>query len=443
MLRLFAFNTDKDGDVSDHEELTDIVADFNVDETAGDERFIKASDLQLSHFSPIPRMAIPGVTTSYWVALKTGTTFYADTYNVYAVPADGYDEYDHKTGIYTTRLRSVQSILFQKMADKLIRSETVESGDWNYGLSSAIASIIDLKYMLASGYSTELSNRAGFSVGDMLKNLENKHDDTGFTITSINLVGINRFTSHDVPLIFRGDSDSVILKTAAELIDATFYQHPVDDTLYEIKWKSIFELAAFMLNAFIYAIPRVGDSFPSTDLELDIYIQPKINFSASSWSSPGWSERKYHRDKYRLDGVTLRGKNFEFVQGLDSGGARVERDLFASDPTVAVDSGDAENHFYFVVSDYNNATQSGYPEYNIQDGSSEVRAYFSSGLVEDYYVDMIGDGKGYSGKVDFNGQRPLDILETTPGGDVIQINRVQFGVDEIVTVEGPVVTRSL
>lgn len=436
--RIYGFYTHEDGAISNETEMTDIVADFNIDETVGDQNFVQAGDVVLKHLSTLKTGQVLGPPIRHWIAIQTSAVFSQNVYNVYAVPDTGYDDLDYATGVYTSRLKSIQSLFYEDLATAEINAVGVDVNAWGSDLSNAIVSIESVRVKNNTGAYSTTSDRGGFSLADMVKQLAGKHGDRHYRIDSVSTTNIPDLNDDDLPVIFRGTGYDTSLNTAAEIVDYTFYEDDVTSDPRRVYWKAIFEKIVFAFNAFVAARGSIEDLGGSSyRLNLDLDIRPKINISASGAVGKDFSALKFVREKFRLDGVTLKGKNFEYVQGLESGGNRLERSIDISDPDVEVESLDA--NLYWCVGDYNSATQAGYPQYSILDGGGDNRPYFNGGLVQPFYNGMIGGADGYTGTFDFNMERPLDHILLNLNGHTIQLNRVQVGVDALAQVEGIVI----
>lgn len=433
--RIFGFYTHEDGSISNETEMTDIVADWNIDETVGDQNFVQAGDVSLKHFSTLKTGQVIGPPIRHWLTIQASSVFGQDVYNVYAVPDNGYDELNHKTGIYSSRLKSIQSLFYEDLATAEINAVGTTASDWGSSLDNSIVSIENIRVKNSNGaYSTTL-NRGGFSLADMVKQLSGKHGDRHYRINTVNMTNIPDLNNDNLPVIFRGTGYDTGLNTAAEIVDYTFYKDDATGDPRRVYWKAIFEKIVFAFNSFIAARGSIEDlGGGNYRLNLGLDIKPKINISASGAVGKDFSELNFIREKFRLDGVTLKGKNFEYVQGLEKGGNRLERSIEIADPDVEVEAFD--ENLYWSVGDYSNTTQAGYPQYNVLDGIGENRPYFKSGLVQPFYSGMIGGAAGYNGKFDFNMERPLDHILINLNGQTIQINRVQIGVDFLAQVEG-------
>lgn len=432
--RIFGFYSHSDGSVSTAVELTSIVADLNIDETVGDQNLVQAGDISLKHFDDLRTGQVIGPPIKHWISIHDGPISLTNIYNIYAVPDLGYDERDDKAGIYSSRLKSIQSIFYEDLAGAEIHAVGVAADDWGGSLDDAIVSIESIRVKNDSGaYSTTL-DRGGFSLVDMVKALSGKHNDRHYHIRNVNLTGLPDLNDDDLPVVFRGTGFDTGIYSGAEIVDYTFYEDQASGDPRRVYWKAIFDKIVFAFNAFVGVRGVVEVVGGTLQLSIDIDIRPKINLGASGAVSKDFSELRFVRKKFSLDGVTLKGKNFEYVQGTESGGNRLERSIDISDPDIEVASFD--ENLYWSVGDYSNGTQAGYPQYDILDGGGDNRPYFKSGLVQPFYSGMIGAGDGYVGKFDFDMERPLDHVLININSQTIQLNRVQVGVDYLAQVEG-------
>ena len=441
MFSFFTFSTFSDGSVvpggaeADFYPASDIVADFTIEETVGDEFYIKAGDLTLRHLSPIKRRLGISPPRKHWILVTLGSAYTDPIVGVYQVPEAGFEEYDHLSGIYSSRLKSAQQVFFEDIAATRIQY-TTDTDAWAYGLSAAIVSIENLKIKVGDVVISSL-NRYGFSLKSLITALTGRHDDKHYGIASVAVNSLPGPNLDNLPVIFRGQSKSVDFETVQDAVDYTFYQTAAGEN-YDIYWKTIFEMASFAVNGYLRAVPDATQLQTLDKLSLKLTLTPRTGYAVPL--SPGerdWYERKLSLNRFQIDGVRLEGKNFEYQQGTQ-GGKLTEKTIDITDPAANVETSD---ELYWAVGDYNSTSYGGYPEYSILDGGGDVRPYFAEGLVEPYYDGMITEGHGYTGKIPYSGEISLDFIEIIPGGvdplgDTIQLNRISISPDGIATIEG-------
>lgn len=437
MFSLHSFTTMEDGTMITKVKLDDrIIADFTIEETAGDELYVQAGDLSLRHIQPIPRgQIITAETLRYWLAVVYGDDIDTDPIlGVYSVPASGYDEYDHISGIYSSRLKSIQQIFYQDIADAGIYYEASDNADWNYGIEDSGVALVSVE-ILQSGVPESGTYRSGWSLGDMIANLAGKHGHRGYEISSVTLENVPQKNSNNLPIIFRGSGFDLDIWTKAQALDNTFKQDPSSGEDYGFRWKNLFEFLIFAFNSFVRITP---DSAQINSGTLAVYLSTstRAKLAALTSTTVSWISRKYIPEKYRIDGVKLSGANFEYTQGAI--GNVVERSIDIADPEQNV----TRTSFYWVAGDDNGAFHpaSGLREYDATDGSGNMRGYFGDGLVEPYYINMITDGAGYEGEIRYDGQSILSWRRVKAGGDIIRLFKMVVNQDGIANIEGIVQT---
>lgn len=442
MLSFFTFSTYADGTIlpgggePDFYPATEIVADFIIEETVGDEFFIKSGDLTLRHLSPIRRRAVVGPSLKHWLLVTFGSTADDPIIGVYSVPPEGFEDYDHLTGIYTTRLKSAQQIFYEDLASTRIQY-TTDTTAWAQNLPSAIVSIENLT-IVVDGETFTVLDQYGFLLKEMLKSLTGRHNDHYYLINLVNIHELPGLTDEDnAPIIFRGESLSVSFYTPQVAINYTFSLN-AEGEVYNLFWKDFFDLAAFCTNGYIRLSPNDFQIQTNRILAFDITLTPRQGYDVpASPSEKDWHERRLSLYRYKIDGVHLQGKNFEFTQGIQAA-KLFERLIDISDP--ARDS-DAPHELYMGVGNYNHTFFNGFPQFSILSGGGETRSYFREGLINPFYADLIASGHGYAGKITYNGELALDFIKVSPGGidpagDIIQLNKISISPEGIATIEG-------
>lgn len=408
MFSMKLITTNADGDIVTEENISSIIKNFSIEETVGDEFFIKAGDISFKSTEQIIAHSFPQGNDK-WITIYWNGSLYSAYY------LSGYEKYDYKNDLYHYRLPSVQNKFFNDLKATPIIYEGSNSEIWSYGLISAKVVIAEIKFDLSGTPATAL-NRWGFSLGDMILNFLSKSNDYGYTIHSISLPS-PVMTQDNLPILYRGISyDTGQPEQTA--VEGTFQD-------YEVTWNDILQFMVFAFNCFIRAKPSITGS--PQQFGIDLLLKPKINISATGGGTVTWLEKIYQPNRFKIDGIHLSGLNFEYTQGIKKGGNVFERNIDISDPEVITND---DQTLFWSVGDYN----SGITKYEILDGSDNPRPYFSSGLVEPYYANMISAGDSYEGQILFNAQKVLDEIDV--GIDTFQLNRLQIDDDGIANIEG-------
>ena len=170
------------GSIVNAQTVTDIVGDFTLEKTIGDQFFIKSGDLSLTLKAPLP---IPvSVSTSNWLAAYYNNRlvdvfYYGDTDD----PDNQYDflEYDEKNGVYKTRLKSLQWYLFTAFQNTLVEYSAT-STDWAYNLSTAIITVERLRAYQGDGVYIDTLNAGAFSLNTIPQIIAGKTNGHGVII---------------------------------------------------------------------------------------------------------------------------------------------------------------------------------------------------------------------------------------------------------------------
>jgi hypothetical protein len=420
-MRFKYFRTEDDGEIISEEFIDDsIIQGTDFDETVGDEFWIKSSDLNIETIGILPFTgSLPP--KKHWIAVYINDMLF----NVYQHPELKYLSYDKKNNRFKYRLYAIQKIFYDHL-DSTVLQYSNTATDWNYNLPSAILAIKEISVKDESGTPLSILNRAGFSFGDMLISLINKHNEYGYVIDGVTHP-VLYYPSDDLPILFRGLSKD-ISESAETKINFTFYEDGGD--IFHVTWMDIFKLAIFGFNAFLKVQPRIENDY----LSISIFLIPKINADLDGFATTKvqWIERRQVMEKYKLDGISLNGKNFNYSQGDDRGNVLVRSVKVADyDQPIAGE----DKTLYWAAGDFD----SGVSKYDL------VNPYFASGLVNPYYEDMITSGNGWEGKAFINyfigsTENLLSTLTQVKIGDeTVQINTMRFGADGVADVEGIVI----
>lgn len=413
------FRGNYNGVIDYWEPVTGIMSDFSFEETVGDEFYIKAGDLSLSMLEPLPFVTSAG--THNWLAVYWNGVLY-NVYHIgsYLIYDKSFEEKDDKKNLYKTRLPSIQNFFFKNIRDFSVNYQVISEG-WSYNLSNAKVVISELR--IDEAPATKLDDRWGFSLGDMLANIDLKTNSFGYRINGYS-IPLPMKNEDNLPILFRGRSlDSS--DTEANAVHYTFED-------YDVKWKDIFETALYARNAFL----KITPAFSSGDTQLDVRfdIIPKVSAGSQTAIEVEWRERKKTLYKYQIKGVKIDGSNFEYTQGNIFGDNIFSRSLPIGNPPQQISASD--ENLYLAEGDYN----SGSGEYEILDSgwpAGNNVGWWKEANIESYYEDMISAGHGYDGEVTFDGEKPLD--QTLIGSERIQFTSVRFNKRRIANVEGAVI----
>ena len=111
-----------DGKIVLSEDRTDILEGMIIEQTLGDERFIKSGDINIQH-----RDALLG---TYLAVYYNGTMV-----DVFETEARSCDELNLKTDKKSTRLRSIQAKFIEDLGNTRVEYQT-DSDFWGYGMAN-------------------------------------------------------------------------------------------------------------------------------------------------------------------------------------------------------------------------------------------------------------------------------------------------------------------
>jgi hypothetical protein len=396
-----------------------VIRGFTVNDTVGDEYFIKGGDLILKVTSALP--FIDSSTVRNWLALYRG----AFVYNVYYLGTQNdeldYRSYDYKNDIYEVRLPSIQSIFINDLKNAKIEY-TTDTDSWNFNLINAKVTIDKIRRKTDTGTYIDTLNRAGFSIADMLGWAALQTNDHGYYFQNPN-TPIPTKNDDDLPIIYRGASKDTN-DTAQNIIECNFSD-------YDMTWADIFKLGSFAFNAFIRVVPVIGGT--PEKLSLGFQMLQRRADAVLTEKTVEWDQLRYLKHRYKVAGVKLTGGNFEYNQGDADGGDAYSKSVGVFDPEISTIGPDES--LYWSVGDYDSPSG----KYKILDGSDNPRPYFASGLVESNYADMITKGHGYAGTFPFDGEKIFDEIEVESGGDIIRVLSLSVDEADIAQVEGIVI----
>ncbi len=391
--------------------ITDIFDDFRIELTVGDELWIKSSDVTIKARSPLP---FTGGTSLDWLVFY----YNGDIVDCFFVP-NNFDERDDKTGNYKVRLSSIQKKFFDDCQTVM---NLFKSNGWANLMDGGAVTISQIKVFNQLGTEQSILNRWGFSLGDMLENMA-KTEDKGYNVNSVTFPGPKK-NQDDLPIIYRGLSDDTTLVTKADSFNNTFRD-------FNVTYLDLFKFASFAFNAFIEVRPIIYSSSGDEYLGIDVKVVPKTA-SVATVKSATWKERTLSQEKFRLDGVKLTSSimnadnepSFTYQQGNTQLGHIFSRDVNIADPDAKISSFDET--LYWSAGLYENVDPGEYDIVGLP--------YFSQGLVEPFYSNMISSGNGYSGSIFYSGEKLLDQVQINT--DVIQITKMIMTKRKKFSIEG-------
>jgi len=405
-------------DVSD-----EIIRNISIEETVGDEQFIKASELVIETKRPLPMItALPQ--TPNWFALYIE----GNLWNVYQHPGENaWIERDDRSEIYKYRLYPIQKTFYDDLARTAVEYST-DANNWNYSLDGTTIEISQITIIAEDGTPLTEPDRYGFSLAYLLEALIGKDNDYGYLIGNV-VHPLVRPNGDDLAIIFRGTSKPGSA-SFEEVINFTFKQSdlPGSTTVFNLKWLDIFKWAAFGWNAWINVVPVLSDDY----LRIWVYLIPRtwLGFD-SPITTLKWIQRKYRKNRYQIDGVRFTGNNFEYAQGNVNGANVISRTIDISDYNDAT-TFEAKENLYWAAGDYDSG-----------DGKYDLTApYFGSGLVQPYYDFTIESGHGFEGEVkatyEANDQvNVLRVLDQVQIDDsYIQVHQIRLDASGRAQIEG-------
>lgn len=413
----------------------EVVAGFTLEESLGDQNQILAGDLEIMHTAPLPRHLVIAPVLKFYLIVTLGTDY--DTspiYNVYEIPQAGFDEYDYKTGLYKTRLKSITTRFFEAIAETSVQY-TADTNHANYALLNAR---YNLKQIKLSVPNVSALNVVGFSLSKAILNLAGMNFGNYFRIGAVDLDGLAVPNSPGVMMLFRGASFSTEFTTAQDQINGTFYQNPQTETFYNTTWHNLLDIAVFANNGFIKLIPSENDIKNNNILACDLKILPRVPEVVTVTDQKQFSELNYILKRFELKGVKLSGGNFEYTQGAVDRGNIVDRSINIFDATNALDV--YGESLFWAWGAYFGGTTAGLRDCHVLDANGNVIPYFSSGLIEPFYDPLISSGDGLAAKIPFAGEKLFDKFiiipgQITPAGDVFQITRLTIADNDTAQIE--------
>lgn len=405
---MFTFNLIKtyaDGSVYSTTPITNIINSVELEESVGDELYIRGGDLRLQTTTEIVHTHT--LTELCWIGVyRNGTLM-----NVYFLEnAD--KSFNYLTRVYEYNLISASAKLFNDLHNTVLQHNTT-STVWNYALSQSALAIESVKVKYDDGYSTA-ANRYGFSVGDIIKNLAGKHNFGYYAIGTVTNDSVPVMTDDNLPILVRGVGPAIADFTLNEAIDYTFYQQFGEDNLFDLRMSDIFDIALTGWNSFLKVTPVIASSV----LKLNLHLSPKNKKTVASPTTKNWHTLNFQEKRYKIDGVKISGDNFDFKFG-NQGGVVLSKTLKVESPEVAIPPGNLL--LYWVGGNFLETTYSGYNYYDILTATDETKPYADLLLLEPYYEEILASGNGIEGEIFYNGEQIFDQIELTTGGEAYQI----------------------
>jgi hypothetical protein len=216
--------TNNAGVIQDQTEIDAyIINKFTVDETVGDELYLKSGDLLLETFTELTHNG------SYenWIFFYIND----DLFNVYYYEDETGVELDQKRNKYRYRFISIQQKFYNDANATDLQANTSDTDYWNYGLNSIAVAIHSLAVTDGDGDGNTFTGRWAFPIGLMLDGLSGKTNDYNYEIDTIdhNIPVIG----YEIPVVWRGrgikDSESDF-----NAITDTFNYHSIaEDYIFE------------------------------------------------------------------------------------------------------------------------------------------------------------------------------------------------------------------
>lgn len=200
---------------------TSIINNFNINDTVGDELYLRSGNLNLELKSALTYNA------SYknWIVVYLNNVLH----NVYYFPGNKDRTYDEKRGFYKYTFYSIQQYFWELANDLVLENET-DSDNWNYNLNTLSKKCYYLPKYKADMVSRNCTKRWVFALGDLLDCIETKHNSNGFKVNAV-VHNVTK-TGYALPVLWRGDG-VFDTETAANAVNKTFKQDDLGDHIFE------------------------------------------------------------------------------------------------------------------------------------------------------------------------------------------------------------------
>jgi hypothetical protein len=420
MIKFQYIKTDPAGFIVDQTDLQGAVYDFEIEKNVGDEQYVRSGDLKLKSPTALGcPQSLPVL--KCWIAVYYNNAL-IEVYDGNPIESS----YDYVNKLYLYRFQSLSGYIYELFESSKVQYES-NSSNWLSAVQSGAIVLEEVRVKNDSGaYLTKL-NVYGYSIGNMIAGLANKTaQDVKFGFVSNQVIPVSG--ANNLPIVFRGTSDSADFIPLSQSINNTFYQNPSDGSFYDIYFADIVSLGLNTFNAFIKIEPAIVGGY----LQANVYIIPKTKKAGSSPTTKLWEQVRVLYNRYQIDAVVLNGTNFTFKAGKPYG-ISIEKTLPVANPDVAIESMNAD--LYWVAGDFTGSTYNGLPLYDILTVDGDNRPYANQGIVEPYYAELIDNGNGLEGTLIYNGEETLDEILLTSGGEVYQINRISINQDLKASIE--------
>ncbi len=412
--------------------LTDpaeIIGDFSLEQTLGDEFVVQSGDVSVKHNSDLPFTSLGGP-SKYFLGFYWDSVLY-DAFRI----KKSFDKKSLKfSARYESRLQSIQKSFLEDAASIIIADGSGDGTSWNHNVQDAAKIITEIGFHWylseVDTYMPFTDDRYAFGLPPLLRSLgdHDAHNDKGYRLKSLTCPG-PAFNENDMPFLYRGDSSPVL----ATAISETF-------TDQNITWFDMIKLACILFNAFIYAKPVIYSIDGDDHLGIDISILPRTVFSGTPIDA-AWLDANFNFEKLNVLGVKLSSSIqgeiyranlpiFEWTYGDISSKNIYEKIIDFGDPSVPFK--EPANAFFLVAGDYISG------EYDILSAPETPECYFKDAYLLSYYEDLIDAAYAVDGKIRFNGERCGDVL-TVPGniaGITIQVNKINPTKSGLASISG-------
>jgi hypothetical protein len=493
--------TEDDGEVNTiGSNIVTIFNDISVNETVGDELYLKAGDLVLKRYGAL-QSSVGGY--KEWIALYIDDILF----NIYEFDENAYEQ-DQKRGIYTYRFKSIQKKFFENIENHQMYQDNTTT-DYNYGLSNIAQKLYDLSVKKGDGIYSTFTQRWGFPIGSVLDGLEGKHNDYGYQVGTVTHPMKLPNGTYDLPFLWRGMgvpdnvSDRMAINetfyvqkyydltvsgiTTPPLAYSSIYSHNGDNYLIidvnlvsgagTIRVRNISDESTPQASGTFTKVSGVGDStfsfssytteteyyyttwkeifeiasigwnafvriFPKIEgtpqiFKVDIDVIPKIEETAAGQITDViWSERKKIKRKFAIDGISISTLNWEYTLGNSKRGF-----IFSKSVPVATreqSNSNWENDLYIGISEQDQVHQGYY--YRLP-----ANFFFHTGggdeFIKQWYENQIGASDCYEGivnpKYNDGSDKLIRILDQLQfNSTTIQLNSIQIKKNFLANIEG-------
>lgn len=420
MIELKNILTFSDGQIFTNATLNiGILEDYTIEETVGDEQYIKAGDLQIKTRTAIPgtQAAVPG---QAFIGLYINSTL-VQVYDKRPVDED----FDYNTRLYTYRFRSLAAVFYERIKNNVLQYDAT-STNYNYAIAAGAVALEGIKVKTPEVLTA--FNVFGYSLADIIENLAGTHNSNYFQIGTVTNAVVPTLNSNNLPIVFRGNGNTIATTSLSSSVDQTFYQSADNENFYNMSLADVFDILLIGWNCFFRIDPVIDAGY----LKVNLTLHPKVKIASSSPSSKTWSNARIAYGKYKVDGVKMIGENFDFSIGAKVGFV-IKKNLKISNPDVAIDP--VNPQLYWVAGDYLGSTHSGYPYYDVLTVGGDNRPYADEGILDPYYTNMVASGNGVSGEIQYGSEKTLDQFTLFGGSETYQITKLSIRRNNLAEVE--------